>query len=99
MDAAVPMTATGLALIWPLLGFLFIWMILFGVLAFRPERAKQNTHEGAMLQAGGVHPPSAPAMLHIISTPSAPGSTLAPRNAANVVGTISSSDHDFSNAD
>lgn len=99
MDAAVPMTATGLALIWPLLGFLLIWMILFAVLALRPERVKQNAHAGATLTAGSAYSPSAPAMLHVIAAQPAPasGGTLAPLSPASVVSPFGPSAHDSSN--
>lgn len=96
MDAVVSMTATQLALIWPLLGFLFIWMILFGVLAFRPERSKQGAQAGATLVAGSMHTPSSPAMLHVIAQPT-PASGIAPLSPASVASMLGPSAHDSSN--
>jgi hypothetical protein len=91
MDAAVPMTATQLALIWPLLGFLLIWMILFAVLAFRPERAKQSEPAGVALSPGNARAPSAPAMLHAIAAQPAPVGTISP------VSVVGPSGYDSSN--
>ena len=97
MDAAVPMTATGLALVWPLLGFLLLWMILFGVLAFRPERGKEKA--SGTLPAGNSPLPSAPAMLHVIAAQPAPASngSFASLSPANVVGPFVSPASDASN--
>lgn len=90
MDTAVPMTATQLAIIWPLLGFLLIWMILFAVLAFRPDPAKHRVPANIPLTSGNAPTPSTSAMLHVLIAQPSPTSTIAQASPASAVSTPSS---------
>ncbi|HLI07740.1 MAG TPA: hypothetical protein VKV40_14300 [Ktedonobacteraceae bacterium] len=84
MDTAVPTTATQLAIIWPLLGFLLIWMILFAVLAFRPDPAQRNAPAGITLTPGNGHTSSVPATLQTLVAQSSPTGTITPMNPASI---------------
>ncbi len=87
MDTAVPMTATQLAIIWPLLGFLLLWMILFAVLAFRPDPAKRKAPTDVMLTPQNASTPSTSAMLHVLIAQPSPGGTIAQVSPASLVST------------
>lgn len=52
MDVSSAMTPTQLLLIWTLTGLLFTWMILFALLALRPNHKKKIGSEDASAADG-----------------------------------------------
>ena len=65
------MTGIQLTVIWTLLGFLLAWMILFALLALRPETKQQTTPEEITIPAPHTLPatPPVPSMLQILAAP------------------------------
>lgn len=88
MDTTVPMTATQLALIWPLLGFLLIWMILFAVLAFRSDPAKNSARAGMARTLNASTPSPSPMLQVLVAQPTpTPTDSIGPISPASIVST------------
>jgi hypothetical protein len=62
-------------------------MILFAVLAFRPDPAKHNAPAGRTLSPGNGHMPSAPAMLQVFAAQPSPTGTIMPVSSTSIIST------------
>jgi len=62
-----PMTSTQLLIVWALLGFLLAWMIIFALLALRPETKKNVEFDEAPVHSTPPLATSAPAQLQVLA--------------------------------